>query len=271
MAGTDYDRVDGTNPILSHIAERSVYLDAYACRVRDDIEYGRALLRLSDQRFDLVGSSVRIDLVFDFNTVKSISHVLVDTKDALHVHGAFDRCRNGTQLNSAILCDSRNTRRQATRQTDEDVLDGSRAFIFGSKDLRMVSIKGELRSMFLLPTKLKKVSNGGVTVGTIDPLAGRTPLELGSFGRIGKRLARVKQRLNVHPVVHLSLGYRHVCPPGLDKVVVSPLIGKSFSGDYVIARRQRLRPPRSQRRACNGLQSRRRPHKSARQGRKCQP
>ena len=70
MAGTDYDRIDGTNPILSHIAGRSVYLDAYACRVRDDIEYGRAFLRLGDQRFDLVGSSVRIDLVSYLNAVK---------------------------------------------------------------------------------------------------------------------------------------------------------------------------------------------------------
>ena len=223
MAGTDYDRIDRT--ILSHIAGRSVYLDAYACRVRDDIEYGRAFLRLGDQRFDLVGSSVRIDLVFYLNTVKSISHVLVDTKDALHVHGAFDRCHNRMQLNSAILCDSRNARRQATRQTDEDVLDGSRAFIFGSKDLRMVGIKGELRSMFLLPTKSKKVSNGRVTVGTVDPLAGRTPLELGGFGRIGKCFARVKQRLNVHPVVHLPLGYRNVRAPGLGKMMVSPMIG----------------------------------------------
>ena len=205
MAGTNYDRVDSTNPMSSHSAGRSVYLDAYACRVGDDIEYGRAFLRLGDQRFDLGGSSVGIDLVFDLNAVKSISHVLVDTKDTLQVHRAFDRRCDRAQLNSAVLCDSRDAGRQATRQTDEDVFDGGRAFIFGSENLRVIGVKGELRSMFLLPTKPKKVSDGRVTVGAVDPLAGRTPLELGSFGRIGKCFARVEQRLNVDPVVHLPL------------------------------------------------------------------
>ena len=188
MAGTDYDRIDATNRILSHIAGRSVYLDAYASRVRNDIEYGRALLRLSDYSLDLVGSSVGIDLVFYLDIVKSISHILVDTKDALHVHRAFDRCCDRAQLNSAVLRDSRDAGRQATRQPDEDVLDGGRALVFGSKDLRVIGIEGELRSMFLLPTKAKKVSDSRATVGAVDPLAGRTPLELGSFGRIGSAL-----------------------------------------------------------------------------------
>jgi hypothetical protein len=54
-------------------------------------------------------------LVFYLDAIKTISHILVDTKDALYVHGSFDRCRDGTQLNSAVLCDSRDACRQSTR------------------------------------------------------------------------------------------------------------------------------------------------------------
>ena len=181
---------------------RSVYLDADAGRVRNNIENSRAFLRLGDQSPDLVGSSVGIDLVLYGDTLKSISHILVHTKDTLHVHRAFDRSHDGAQLNSAVLCDGRDAGCQATRQPDEDVLDGGRAFIFGCKDLRVIGIEGELRSMFLLPTKPKKVPDGRVTVGAVDPLAGGTPLELGSFGCIRKCLARFEQRLHVDPVVH---------------------------------------------------------------------
>src|ERR687897_3529867 len=102
MSATDYDRIDGTNRILSHIVARSVYLDAYVSRVGDDIEYSRAFLRLGDQSPDLVGSCVRIDLVFYLDAIESISHILVDTKDTLQVHRAFDRGCDGAQLNSAV-------------------------------------------------------------------------------------------------------------------------------------------------------------------------
>src|SRR5215208_264266 len=216
VSGAEHDGIDDTSG--SHVAGSSVHLDAYVRRVRYDVKYSRALLRLGDQSLDLVGSSVGIDLVLYLDAVKSVSHIPVDAEDTLYVHGAFDRGRDGAQLDSAVLCNSRNAGCQATRQADQDVFDRGRSIIFGSKYFGVIGLEGEFRSMFLLRTKPKKAAYGRLAVGPADPLAGRTPFELGSFGRNGKRIARVEQRLNVDTVVDLFLKRKHIRAPGLDEM-----------------------------------------------------
>src|SRR5262249_57687897 len=66
-------------------------LDEHLHRVGYDIEDGRALLRLGDQRLKVVAGRVGIDGEPDGDRIEAVAHIRVGAEDAEDVHLAFDR------------------------------------------------------------------------------------------------------------------------------------------------------------------------------------
>src|SRR6187551_3634212 len=66
--------------------------------------------------------------------------------------------------------------------------------------------------MGVLGAEAGEVVHGSATVGAVDPLAARPPVELGGLGRGGKGLPSAEQGLDVHAVVD-ERG-RHQCSFG---------------------------------------------------------
>src|SRR5215475_12684953 len=64
----------------------SVDLDGDVRRVGDDVVDGGALLRLRDQRLDLLGGGVGVDLVADGDAAESVANIRVGTEDPVQVH-----------------------------------------------------------------------------------------------------------------------------------------------------------------------------------------
>src|SRR3954463_8333514 len=60
-------------PLVS--SERSGHLDRDVCRVGDDVEYGRSLLRLCDERPDVFRRRIRIDVVAHLDVAEPVAHV----------------------------------------------------------------------------------------------------------------------------------------------------------------------------------------------------
>src|SRR5215475_6383759 len=64
----------------------SVDLDGDVGRVGDDVVDRGALLRLRDQRPDLLGGGVGVDLVADGDAAESVANVRVGAEDPVQVH-----------------------------------------------------------------------------------------------------------------------------------------------------------------------------------------
>src|SRR4051794_8678629 len=80
-----------TASALSRATRSGVDLDLDVGRVGDDVVHRRALLRLSDQRLDVVVRGVGVDLVLDLDVAETVADVGVHAEDAAHVHVALDR------------------------------------------------------------------------------------------------------------------------------------------------------------------------------------
>jgi len=61
----------------------------------------------------------------------------------LNVHISPDNCRDGSELNVAVLGNSGNSRRQAARQSNQDIFDRRGPFVLSGEDLGMVGVKAE--------------------------------------------------------------------------------------------------------------------------------
>src|ERR1700733_10220295 len=61
-------------------------LDGNVGRICDDVEHRRALLRLRDQRLDLLLRSIGIDLEADLDVVVAVAHLAVNAEDAIEIH-----------------------------------------------------------------------------------------------------------------------------------------------------------------------------------------
>src|SRR5215510_2273739 len=109
-------------------------------RVGDDVEYGGPLLRLGDQRLDVVLARIGANVEMNADSAEAIAHVVIDAEDALNVHVGFDRGLDRMELYAAPLGDRSNARREAARKTGEDEFDRSRSIVIGRKDLRVVSL-----------------------------------------------------------------------------------------------------------------------------------
>src|SRR5215831_7336959 len=93
-------------------------LDECLRRVGYDIEDGRALLRLGDQRLKVVAGRVGIDEEPDGDRIEAVPHVGVGAEDAEDVHLAFDRGGDRPKLDVPELGDRGDARGQAPGQAD---------------------------------------------------------------------------------------------------------------------------------------------------------
>ena len=103
--------------------ELLVDLDAHVRGVRDDVEHGRPLLRLCDQRLDLIGRCVGVDRVGDLDVTEAVADVAVHAEDAADVHAPVNRGRHTAQLDLAVLRHRGDAGGQAAGQGHEHVLD----------------------------------------------------------------------------------------------------------------------------------------------------
>src|SRR5215211_697919 len=171
-----------------------------------DVEYGRPLLRLRDQRLDVVVARISVDVELNADGAEAIAHVVVDAKYALNVHVGFKRGLDGMKLDAAPLGDGCNTRREAARETGEEDLDRSWSVVLGCEDLRVICLKRERLVAGLLGAKSEEAADRRAAMRAVHPLAGRAPLELRSLWSLLQGLARLEQRTHINSVVNLSRG-----------------------------------------------------------------
>src|SRR5689334_14099121 len=86
-------------------------LDDDVGRIGHNVIDGRALLRLRDQRLDVLLRRVGVDAEGDLDVVVTVAHVAVDAEDAVQVHLAFELRLDRTQLYAAVLRYRGDTRR----------------------------------------------------------------------------------------------------------------------------------------------------------------
>ena len=68
----------GTVPILRRRRRCSLHGDGHVRRIRDDVVDGRALLRLGDQRLDVLPTRVGIDIVGDLDPLEAVADLVVN-------------------------------------------------------------------------------------------------------------------------------------------------------------------------------------------------
>src|SRR5262245_40351734 len=160
------------------------HLDRDVGRIGDDVVDRGALLRLRNDRLDVVGRPVGVDVVGHLDAVEAVAYVLVHAEDAADVHAGLQRRRDLAQLHLARLRDRRYARGEAAREPREDDLDRRRRVVLGSEDLGMVGVEDELRLVLLLGTEAVELLDGGPAVRAVDPFDFRAPFELRGFRRV---------------------------------------------------------------------------------------
>src|SRR5436190_7998650 len=145
------------------------HLDRYVGWVGDDVVDRGSLLRLRDDRLDVGGRGVGVDLVGHFYAVEAVANVLIHAEDAAHVHPGLERRRHRAQLDLARLGDGRNAGGEAARETGKDDLHRRGRIVFGCEHLGMVGIEGELLLVLLLGAQAVEALDGGAAVGAVDP------------------------------------------------------------------------------------------------------
>src|SRR6516225_12018637 len=80
-------------------------VDADVRRVGHDVVHRRTLLGLRDDRLDLVGRRIGIDVEGHPDLAEAVANVGVDAQDALDVHVALERRGDPPQLDLAVLRD----------------------------------------------------------------------------------------------------------------------------------------------------------------------
>ena len=93
---------------------------------------------------------------------------------------------------------------QAARETDEHVFDRGDSAILRGEDLRMIRRERSLRLVALFLPEPEETLDLRLAECAVLPLAGRPPCEFRRLRRAFQCLSRIKQRLNIHAVVHTS-------------------------------------------------------------------
>src|SRR4051812_22235052 len=138
-----------TSPLLMS-GRASDDLDRDVGRVGDEVEDGRPLLRLRDDRLDVVGRRVCVDVVADLDVAEPVADVAVDAEDAAYVHRALDRRGHPAQLDLPVLRYRRDARGQAAAESGQAVLDRRRAVVLRREDLGVVDVEAVAGAVLLL-------------------------------------------------------------------------------------------------------------------------
>ncbi len=100
-----------------------------------------------------------------------------------------------------MLRDRGHTRRQAARQSHEDIFDRRGAIVGGREKLRMIGIELKLFLMALLFAETEITFDGRMAVGTVLPYTRCPPLELRRFGCVGKDFPGAEKSFYVYAVL----------------------------------------------------------------------
>src|SRR5260370_37481202 len=198
---------------------RSGQLDEDLGRVGHDVEGRRGLLRLGDQRFEVLPGSVGVDGEPDGYRVEAVADVGVSPQDAQDVHLAFDRGSDRPELDATELGDRGNAGGQAPGQANQHDLHRGGAVVLGGEALGVVDVVLVGGAVLLLGAQAGEAVHGGVAVGAGAPGAGGPPGELGRLRRRGQPLARSEQGGDVHAVVDGVVGDGHRYLPWLRGVI----------------------------------------------------
>src|SRR4051794_25448864 len=156
----------------------SANLDRDIRRVGNDVVHGRSLLGLGDDRLDLVGGRVGVDVVGHLDAAEPVANVTVDPENAGYVHVAFE-CRSyRAELDLPVLSDGGDTGGEAACESHQHVLDGRRPIVFGGEYLGMISVEVVHLPVLLLFAETEETLDGRRAVGAIAPGAIGAPLEL---------------------------------------------------------------------------------------------
>src|SRR5262249_52742910 len=125
-------------------------LDRDLRRIRDRIEDGGPLLRLSDDCLDLLPGGVRIDVEGHLDVVEAVPDVAVDAEDPADVMAALDGRLDGAELDPAVLRDRRDSGRETACEPDQEILDRRDPHVGRGEDLRVVGVEDGLGPVALL-------------------------------------------------------------------------------------------------------------------------
>src|SRR5262249_1160175 len=92
-------------------------------------------------------------------------------------------------------------------ETDEYELNRGRTVILGGKNLRVIGLEGKLTLVPLLISESMETLHGRSGVGTVLPLAGCAPGELGGLRCIFQRFPCGEQRVDVDTVIDILLSH----------------------------------------------------------------
>src|SRR5690349_17627775 len=204
--------VCGTSVISRSLGTGSGDLDGDAGRVGEDVVDGRALLRLRDQRPDLFGGGVGVDLVADGDAAEAIADSGVGAENPVQVHLGGQGRPHRPELDRPLLGDGGDACGQAAAQGDQDTLHRRGTVVLRGELQRVVDVVAEPRVVLLLAAEAVERLDVRTAVRAVDPRHRRTPLELRDLRRVGQGVAYAEQRLDVDAVVDGDLRCSHVVP-----------------------------------------------------------
>src|SRR5580700_1167347 len=184
-------------------------LDQDLGRVGHHVEDRGALLRLGEQRLQVLAGGVGVDGEPDRDRVEAVADVGVGAQDAQDVHLPFDGGGDRPELDAAELSDRGDPSGQAAGQADQHDLHRGGAVVLGGEALGVVDVVLVGGAVLLLGAQAGEPVHGGVAVGALSPGAGGPPGELGRFRRGRERFACPEQGLDVHAVFDGVVGDGH--------------------------------------------------------------
>src|SRR5271166_3426135 len=143
---------------------RSGQLDEHLRRVGHDVEDRRALLRLGDQRLEVVAGGVGVDGEPDRDRLEAVADIGVGAEDAQDVHLAFDGGGDRPELDAPVLGDRGDARGQAADEADQHDLRRRGALVLGREALRVIDVELVLGAVPLLGAEAGKAGHSGVAV-----------------------------------------------------------------------------------------------------------
>ena len=178
VAGAD----DHGGDVHRHGGPRQVSdVDDDVGRVGHDVEHRRPLLRLGDERLDLFGRRVGVDVEAHGDAAEAVADVGIGAEDAEDVHVALDRRRDRAQLDPAILGHGGDAGGEATASATSTISTGVAPWSSEAKHSGW-SASNVNGTRGCAPGRGRRSRHGRLAVGAVAPTACRAPGELGGLG-----------------------------------------------------------------------------------------